>query len=81
MRPAGASYSLSQLWRRKLQGEAVQAGEFDFEIILLHRGLSTLPLERIPWLHPRAREELEAYLIGRSEYEKAEREKVDRLRR
>lgn len=77
-RPGGSGYSLSQQWRRKLQGEAVAVGDFDFEIALLHLGLSALPLDRVPWLHPRARAELEAYLTGRYEAEKAEREKARR---
>lgn len=74
-RHAGPGYSLSQQWRRKLEGEPVMAGEYDFEIALLHQGMASLPLERVPYLHPRAREELIAFLEAKGEVTKVRQER------
>jgi hypothetical protein len=74
-RLAGSGYSLSQQWRRKLEGEAVTAGEFDFEIALLHQGMASLPLERVAHLHPQARAELIAFLEAKGDIAKAREER------
>ena len=62
-------------WLAKLEGKALMAGQFDFEIILLRRGMATIPIERLDSIHPQARAELVAMFEAEAMYAKIQEAK------